>query len=84
MVNYGRTDCLSHPLCEKLLQRKWIKYGMTLYGLSTLFYLLFLTSLSLIVVTHPSCIHSDSNYHHYASKCEELFKNDPTFVIFYY
>ncbi len=86
MVNYGRTDCLSHPLCEKLLQRKWIKYGMTLYGLSTLFYLLFLMSLSLIVITHPSCIHSDQSYDenpHKNNLCIHVFRNDPTYVIFY-
>ncbi len=86
MVNYGRTDCLTHPLCEKLLQRKWIKYGMILYGLSTLFYLIFLLSLSLIVTTHPSCIHTDfsnaENPHNF-NLCQESFKNDRTFVILF-
>jgi hypothetical protein len=59
MVEYGRSDCLSHPLCERLLQRKWNRYGLPLYALTTIFYLLFLFTLTLIVVTHPSCIHLD-------------------------
>ena len=57
MVEFGRSDCLSHPLCEQLLERKWNRYGLPLYALSTLFYLFFLFTLTLIVITHPSCIH---------------------------
>ena len=59
MVKYGRTDCLCHQLCETLLQRKWKRYGLLLYGMTTLFYLIFLLSLTSIVVSHPSCIVED-------------------------
>jgi hypothetical protein len=57
MVKYGRTECLSHPLCEILLQRKWDRYGLIMYGLTTFLYFIFLLSLTMIVVAHPSCIH---------------------------
>ncbi|CAF0715061.1 unnamed protein product [Brachionus calyciflorus] len=59
MVKYGRTDCLSHPLCETLLQRKWSKYGLPLYGLTTLLYLIFLTILTTIIIIIPKCNHED-------------------------
>lgn len=55
MVKYGRSECLSHPLCEVLLQRKWNKYGLTLYGITTLMYLIFLICLTTIVVQYPLC-----------------------------
>lgn len=83
MVNYGRTDCLTHPLCEKLLRRKWVKFGRRLYGISTICYLIFLVNLSLIVITHPSCIHTDisiSENPHKHNLCHEVFNNNPTYV----
>lgn len=55
MVKYGRSECLSHPLCEVLLQRKWNKYGLPLYGITTLMYLIYLLFLTRIVVQYPLC-----------------------------
>ncbi len=83
MVTYGRTECLSHPLCEKLLQRKWKNYGMMIYSFTTLCYLIFLMCLTLMVITHPSCIFTDLesefSRHNY-SLCRDVFKNHTTFV----
>ena len=59
MVKYGRTDCLCHPLCETLLQRKWSRYGLPIFGLVTIFYLTVLISLTLIAINHPSCLHKN-------------------------
>lgn len=73
MVEFGRSDCLSHPLCEQLLERKWNRYGLPLYALSTLFYMFFLFTLTLIVITHPSCIHQRE--HHEEHETEFLTSN---------
>lgn len=51
MVEQGLSDCLSHKLCEVLLQRKWIGYGLPIFAVTTSFYFLYLTMLTLIVVT---------------------------------
>lgn len=61
MVKYGRIECLSHPLCEILLQRKWSKYGLPIYGLTTLFYLIFLLVLTSIIILYPNCFNYDFN-----------------------
>ena len=60
MVKFGRTNHLSHPLCETLLRQKWLTYGFPIYMLNLAFYLLFLFSLSYFVITFPACDHHDS------------------------
>ncbi|CAF1429668.1 unnamed protein product [Adineta ricciae] len=60
MVKFGRTNHLSHPLCETLLRQKWLTYGFPIYMLNLAFYLLFLISLSYFVITFPACNHHDS------------------------
>ncbi|UJR31398.1 hypothetical protein I4U23_018892 [Adineta vaga] len=60
MVKFGRTNHLSHPLCETLLRQKWLSYGFPIYMLNLCFYLLFLLSLSYFVITFPACNHHDT------------------------
>jgi hypothetical protein len=74
MVKYGRTDCLCHPLCETLLAQKWNRYGLLIYSITTFFYLLFLVSLTLIVIAHPSCIHD--TYEHLHEQLIHVNAND--------
>ena len=59
MVKFGRTNHLSHPLCETLLRQKWLSYGFPIYMLNLSFYLLFLALLSYFVITFPACNHLD-------------------------
>ena len=59
MVRFGRTNHLSHPLCETLLRQKWISYGFPIYMLNLGFYLLFLLLFSYFIITFPSCNHED-------------------------
>jgi hypothetical protein len=73
MVKYGRTDCLCHPLCETLLQRKWSRYGLPIFGLATILYFTFLLSLTMIVINHPSCLHK--NYWQHEDN-NHIFKDD--------
>jgi transient receptor potential cation channel subfamily A member 1 len=61
MVKFGRTNHLSHPLCETLLRQKWLSYGFPIYMLNLVFYLLFLILLSHFVITFPSCNHHDAS-----------------------
>jgi hypothetical protein len=79
MVNYGRIDCLSHPLCENLLQRKWQRYGFLIYGTTTMFYFLFLTLLTTIVITYPSQLHND-HVSNETKRCEDIDDCDRIFV----
>jgi transient receptor potential cation channel subfamily A protein 1 len=59
MVKFGRTNHLSHPLCETLLRQKWLSYGFPIYMLNLSFYLLFLVLLSYFIITFPACNHHD-------------------------
>ncbi len=59
MVEFGRTDCLTHTLAEKFLARKWERYGLVFYCASTFMYLVFLCLLVFIIATYPSCMHKD-------------------------
>jgi len=59
MVKFGRTNHLSHPLCETLLQQKWLSYGFPIYMLNLCFYLLFVLVFSCFIVTFPACNHDD-------------------------
>jgi transient receptor potential cation channel subfamily A protein 1 len=60
MVKFGRTNHLSHPLCETLLRQKWLSYGFPIYMLNLCFYLLFLLLFSYFIITFPACNHHDS------------------------
>jgi len=59
MVKFGRTNHLSHPLCETLLRQKWLLYGFPIHVLYLSFYLLFLFLLSYFIITFSSCNHHD-------------------------
>ena len=59
MVKFGRTNHLSHPLCETLLRQKWLSYGFPIYMLNLWFYLLFLIALSYFIITFSACNHHD-------------------------
>ncbi|CAF4561944.1 unnamed protein product [Rotaria sp. Silwood2] len=95
MVKFGRTNHLSHPLCETLLRQKWISYGFPIYILDLSFYLLFLFLLSYFVITFPSCNHHDpinwNSSTHLCSKNNFIFQNSATtfqiisiwFIVFY-
>jgi len=62
MVKFGRTNHLSHPLCETLLRQKWLTYGFPISLLNLSFYLLFIFALSYFIITFPVCNHHDSTY----------------------
>ncbi len=62
MVKFGRTNHLSHPLCETLLRQKWLSYGFPIYMLNLCFYLLFIFALSHFIITFSACNHHDSTY----------------------
>ena len=64
MVRFGRTNHLSHPLCETLLRQKWLSYGCPIHILNLSFYLLFLLVFSYFIITFPSCNHHDSVYNY--------------------
>ncbi|KAK7475034.1 hypothetical protein BaRGS_00033715 [Batillaria attramentaria] len=50
MVQYGRVDCLSHPVCVNFLKFKWKTYGLWLYIFFLTLYIIFLGSLTTIVI----------------------------------
>jgi transient receptor potential cation channel subfamily A protein 1 len=60
MVKFGRTNHLSHPLCETLLRQKWLSYGFPIHMLNLCFYLLFIFAFSYFIITFPACNHHDS------------------------
>ncbi|CAH1773123.1 unnamed protein product [Owenia fusiformis] len=49
MIEHGRIDCLSHPLCLQYLKYKWATFGMKLHIMNMVIYLLFLVSLTAFV-----------------------------------
>ena len=57
MVENGLSECLSHKLCEVLLERKWINYGLPIFAVTTSFYFLYLFLLTLLIVT---CYNSEA------------------------
>jgi len=70
MVKFGRTNHLSHPLCETLLRQKWLSYGFPIFMLNLCFYLLFLFLLSYFIITFPACNHHDTTvFNTSASSC---------------
>ncbi|KAJ8010896.1 hypothetical protein DPEC_G00079920 [Dallia pectoralis] len=55
MVNYNRIELLTHPLCKKYLEMKWVAYGSAAHLLNLFVYLLGLLPLThLIVSLRPS------------------------------
>lgn len=78
MVKFGRTNHLSHPLCETLLRQKWLSYGFPIYMLNLTFYLLFLFLLSYFIITFPSCNHHDPP----SWQSAEQFCSKTTFISF--
>lgn len=77
MVKFGRTNHLSHPLCETLLRQKWLSYGFPIYALDLTFYLIFLFLLSYFIITFPSCNHFDpESWHSTINSCpDKSFKS---------
>jgi len=78
MVKFGRTNHLSHPLCETLLRQKWLSYGLPIYMLNLSFYLLFLILLSYFIITFPACNHHDPP----SWNSSEQFCSATTFISF--
>jgi hypothetical protein len=70
LVKYGRTDCLSHKLCEKLLERKWALYGLPLHLISTGIYSIFLFALTFIITFYPNCDEFHANNMKNISNCK--------------
>ena len=60
MVKFGRTNHLSHPLCETLLRQKWLSYGFLIHMLNLCFYLAFMITFSYFIITFPACNHHDT------------------------
>lgn len=83
MVKYGRSECLSHPLCEVLLQRKWNKYGLPLYGITTFLYLIYLSCLTRIVVQYPLCPIKKNELNKKEFKINETFCDIPRYQNIY-
>uniref|UniRef100_A0A4W5LPL8 Uncharacterized protein n=1 Tax=Hucho hucho TaxID=62062 RepID=A0A4W5LPL8_9TELE len=55
MVNYNRIELLTHPVCKKYLEMKWVAYGSAAHLLNLFVYLLGLLPLThLIVSLRPS------------------------------
>uniref|UniRef100_A0A673YFR9 Transient receptor potential cation channel, subfamily A, member 1b n=1 Tax=Salmo trutta TaxID=8032 RepID=A0A673YFR9_SALTR len=55
MVNYNRIELLTHPVCKKYLEMKWVAYGSVAHLLNLFVYLLGLLPLThLIVSLRPS------------------------------
>jgi len=85
MVKFGRTNHLSHPLCETLLRQKWLSYGFPIYMLNLSFYLLFLILLSYFIITFPACNHHDpASWHSLEQLCPKTifvsFKTQATIL----
>ncbi|CAF0765651.1 unnamed protein product [Adineta steineri] len=78
MVKFGRTNHLSHPLCETLLRQKWLSFGFPIYILNLSFYLFFLVLLSYFIITFPACNHHDRTN----SISHEQFCSKTTFTSF--
>ncbi|CAH1795593.1 unnamed protein product [Owenia fusiformis] len=47
MVEYQRGEMLSHPLCQNLMSKKWVKFGMLCFILNLLLYVVFLVLLTI-------------------------------------
>lgn len=86
MVKFGRTNHLSHPLCETLLRQKWLSYGFPIYILNLVFYILFLLLLSYFIITYPACQHQDpEGWHNRSTLCPNNidfipFENQATII----
>jgi len=59
MVKLGRVELLSHPLCKAYLAMKWRAYGIWLYSINFIVYIVFLGMLTYLVVL-PSSFHTSA------------------------
>lgn len=64
MVSHGRVELLAHPLSQKYLQMKWHAYGKYFHLANLLFYIVFLTivtvfSLNAIEQPDPNSARTD-------------------------
>jgi len=59
MVKFGRVELLSHPLCKAYLAMKWRAYGIWLYSINFIVYIVFLGMLTYLVVL-PSSFHTSA------------------------
>ncbi|CAC5415131.1 TRPA1 [Mytilus coruscus] len=49
MVKFGRVELLSHPVCKAYLSMKWLAYGVWLYSINFILYIVFLVMLTYMV-----------------------------------
>ncbi|VDH91361.1 transient receptor potential cation channel subfamily A member 1 [Mytilus galloprovincialis] len=49
MVKFGRVELLSHPVCKAYLSMKWLAYGVWLYSINFIMYIIFLVMLTYMV-----------------------------------
>lgn len=51
MVNHGRVELLTHPVCQKYMEMKWHAYGMHFHMANLFVYIIFLILLTTFVAT---------------------------------
>ena len=56
MADERKVSLLQHPLCLAILLRKWSMYGRRFYVFQLFFYILFLATLNVYILTSPSPI----------------------------
>ncbi|XP_046389519.1 transient receptor potential cation channel subfamily A member 1-like isoform X2 [Ischnura elegans] len=75
MVAHGRVELLSHPLSQKYLQVKWNSYGKYFHITNLLFYLIFLTLVTLYIANIlPKCASVGSRPLEVSSMCNLTFE----------
>ena len=52
MRKYVRRNLLGHPLVNKFLQEKWVRYGSSFYATSLSFFLVYIVLLSVFVIVY--------------------------------
>ena len=52
MRKYVRRNLLSHPLVNKFLQEKWVRYGSSFYAMSLSFFLVYIVLLSVFTIVY--------------------------------
>ncbi|XP_061425467.1 LOW QUALITY PROTEIN: transient receptor potential cation channel subfamily A member 1 [Lethenteron reissneri] len=57
MVRFNRVNLLTHPVCEQFLKMKWLSYGMKIYSLNLLVYMLGLVPLTYLVASSTADMH---------------------------
>ena len=80
---YGRKNLLGHPLVNKFLQEKWVRYGSSLYGMSVLVFLIYLVLLSVFTIVYrplydcPTPTWSSVNF-----SIKGFYSNDINFYVY--